>query len=132
MRLSRDKIQRMINAGGGSSSGGGGGSDIAGGATQAWVNMNYVSIEFFRKVFKVWAAGETSSDPDVEIMPNDITTTVKNIQAQAGLWTEAFLSALGQGSGGGTGGATTLDQLDDVVITSPTNGQALIYKNILF
>ena len=129
MRLSRDKIQRMINAGGGSSSGGGGGSDIAGGATQAWVNMNYVSIEFFRKVFKVWAAGETSSDPDVEIMPNDITTTVKNIQAQAGLWTEAFLSALGQGSGGGTGGATTLDQLDDVVITSPTNGQALIYNS---
>lgn len=128
MRLSRDKIQRMINAGGGSSSGGGGGSDIAGGATQAWVNMNYVSIEFFRKVFKVWAAGETSSDPDVEIMPNDIASTVKNIQAQAGLWTEAFLSALGQGSGGGTGGATTLDQLDDVVITSPTNGQALIYN----
>lgn len=128
MRLSRDKIQRMINAGGGSSSGGGGGSDIAGGVTQAWVNQNYVSIEFFRKVFKVWAAGETSSDPDVEIMPNDITTTVKNIQAQAGLWTEAFLSALGQGSGGGTGGATTLDQLDDVVITSPTNGQALIYN----
>ena len=118
----------MINAGGGSSSGGGGGSDIAGGVTQAWVNQNYVSIEFFRKVFKVWAAGETSSDPDVEIMPNDITTTVKNIQAQAGLWTEAFLSALGQGSGGGTGGATTLDQLDDVVITSPTNGQALIYN----
>lgn len=128
MRLSRDKIQRMINAEGGSSSGGGGGSDIAGGVTQAWVNQNYVSIEFFRKVFKVWAAGETSSDPDVEIMPNDITTTVKNIQAQAGLWTEAFLSALGQGSGGGTGGATTLDQLDDVVITSPTNGQALIYN----
>ena len=128
MRLSRDKIQRMINAEGGSSSGGGGGSDIAGGVTQAWVNQNYVSIEFFRKVFKVWAAGETSSDPDVEIMPNDITTTVKDIQAQAGLWTEAFLSALGRGSGGGTGGATTLDQLDDVVITSPTNGQALIYN----
>ena len=128
MRLSRDKIQRMINAGGGSSSGGGGGSDIAGGVTQAWVNQNYVSIEFFRKVFKVWAAGETSSDPDVEIMPNDIASTVKNIQAQAGLWTEAFLSALGQGSGGGTGGATTLDQLDEVVITSPTNGQALIYN----
>lgn len=128
MRLSREKIQRMIDAGGGSSSGGGGGSDIAGGVTQAWVNQNYVSIEFFRKVFKVWAAGETSSDPDVEIMPNDITTTVKDIQAQAGLWTEAFLSALGQGSGGGTGGATTLDQLDDVVITSPTNGQALIYN----
>ena len=128
MRLSRDKIQRMIDAGGGRSSGGGGGSDIAGGVTQAWVNQNYVSIEFFRRVFKVWAAGETSSDPDVEIMPNDIASTVKNIQAQAGLWTEAFLSALGQGSGGGTGGATTLDQLDDVVITSPTNGQALIYN----
>lgn len=127
MRLSRDKIQRMINAGGGSSSGGGGGSDIAGGATQAWVNQNYVSIEFFRKVFKVWAAGETSSDPDVEIMPNDITTTVKNIQAQAGLWTEQYLSALGQGTGGGGGGASALTDLVDVTITSPTQGQVLTY-----
>lgn len=128
MRLSRDKIQRMIDLQGGRSSGGGGGADISGGISKAWVDQNYVSIEFFRKVFKVWAAGETSSDPDVEIMPNDIASTVKDIQAQAGLWTEQFLSALGNGGGGGTGGATTLDQLDDVVITSPTNGQALIYN----
>ena len=128
MKLSREKIQRMIEGNRGGSSGSGGGSSIAGGASQAWVNQNYVSIEFFRKVFKVWAAGATSSDPDVEIVPNDIASTVKNIQAQAGLWTESFLSALGNGGGGGTGGASTLDQLDDVVITSPTNGQALIYN----
>ena len=118
----------MIEGNRGGSSGSGGGSSIAGGASQAWVNQNYVSIEFFRKVFKVWAAGATSSDPDVEIIPNDIASTVKNIQAQAGLWTESFLSALGNGGGGGTGGASSLDQLDDVVITSPTDGQALIYN----
>ena len=45
----------------------------------------------------------------------------------AGLWTNSFISALGQGSGGG-GGATALTDLVDVTINTPTDGQALVYN----
>ena len=129
--LSREGIQRMVDgAGGGSVSGGGiSSSDLAGLATQMWVNQNYLSIEFFSSLFKAYAPAETTGDPDVEVTPNGgDTSTITNIKAMFGFWTEQYISALGQGQGGGGGGATALIDLVDVAISNPTDGQALVYN----
>ena len=131
--LSREGIQRMVDgAGGGSVSGGGiSSSDLAGLATQVWVNQNYLSIEFFSSLFKAYAPAETTGDPDVEVTPNGgDTSTITNIKAMFGFWTEQYISALGQGSGGGGGGgATTLSDLLDVEFSgTPSDGQVLKYN----
>ena len=131
MELNREKLKRMFEdtkGNGGSANGGGGGGSLAGYATQAWVNEGFVSIDFFNRLFTVYGPGETSSDPDVVIEPNDLNSTIKNIKAMFGLWTEQYLSALGLNPGG-TGSATSLSMLDDVDITTPTNGQALVYNS---
>ena len=127
MIINQEKIQRMIGGGAsGNGSGSGiGGSDLVGYATQAWVNENYLSIEFFSSLFKAY---DSSASPN-EIAPNDgDTTAITNIKAMFGFWTEQYLSALGINSAGGGGGATSLVDLLDVNITSPTNGQALVYN----
>jgi len=90
-------------------------------ATQDWINGNYVSIEFFNRLFRM------HGDNDTVIVPNDLDTTIQNIEARFGLWTESFLSALGRNSSGGVGGASTLADLLDVNITNPTVGEGLIY-----
>ena len=129
--LSREGIQRMVDgAGGGSVSGGGISSgDLAGLATQVWVNQNYLSIEFFSSLFKAYGPAETQGDPDVEIVPNDTESTISNIKAMFGFWTEQYISALGQGSGGGGGGATSLSDLLDVEFSgTPSDGQVLKYN----
>ena len=127
MIINQEKIQRMIG-GGASGNGSGsniGGSDLVGYATQAWVNENYLSIEFFSSLFKAY---DSASTPN-EIAPNNgDTTAITNIKAMFGFWTEQYLSALGLNSAGGGGGATSLADLLDVSITSPTNGQALVYN----
>ena len=131
--LSREGIQRMVDgAGGGSASGGGiSSSDLAGLATQMWVNQNYLSIEFFSSLFKAYAPAETTGDPDVEVTPNGgDTSTITNIKAMFGFWTEQYISALGQGSGGGGGGATALTDLVDVnPDMNPSAGDVLTYRN---
>lgn len=120
----------MTNGGGGASGGGGGSFDpsmMAGFATQAWVNENYLSIEFFSKLFKAYDSAATPN----EIVPNDTDSTITNIKAMFGFWTEQYLSALGQNSGGGGGGSSTLAGLNDVQLTSPTDGQVLKYNATL-
>ena len=127
-QLNREKIQRMIEGRGSSGGSGGGGGSMAGYASQAWVDQNYISIEFFGRLFKAYHPASTSGQPDEEVLPNDLDTTITNIKAMFGFWTEQYLSALGQGSGsGGGGGATELNDLVDVTITSPTQGQVLTY-----
>ena len=130
--LSREGIQRMVEgSGAGSGSGGGISSrDLAGLATQMWVNQNYLSIEFFSSLFKAYAPAETEGDPDVEVTPNGgDTSTITNIRAMFGFWTEQYISALGQGSGGGGGGATALGDLLDVeFVGNPSDGQVLKYN----
>ena len=121
--LTREAIIRMtgngINSGG--VGGGGGGTDLSGYATQLWVDENYLSIEFFSKLFKAYN-GSTL------VNPNDTESTIDNIKAMFGFWTNQYISALGQNSGGGGGGASALTDLVDVAISSPTNGQALVYN----
>ena len=111
-------------SGGSGSSGGGGGGDVMGGVTKAWVNQNYVSIEFFNRLFETY---DSATPTPTQVLPNDLESTITNIKAKFGFWTEQFISALGQGTGGGGGGASALTDLVDVTITSPTQGQALIY-----
>ena len=155
MKLSREKVQRMvediIGSGGGKSGGdsldfqawangsflslmhGGtvlGDTEFKGAltlnqenvATQKWVDDNYLSIDFFRGVFKVYAQNG-------EITPNNtnLLTAATNIKAMFGFWTEFYVSALG--NGGHAGNAIYLSQLADVNVGVPTNGQALVWNS---
>ena len=158
MKLSREKIQRMIEGtggtGGGSSEGdsldfqawangsflslknGGtvlGDTEFKGAltlnqeniATQKWTDDNYVSIAFFRTLFRAYnAAG------NAEITPNhtDLAGSIDNIKAMFGFWTESYISALGRGDGQATS-VNVLSDLADVTISSPQNNQVLIYNS---
>lgn len=95
--------------------------------TREWVDSNYVSIAFFRQLFRAY------NSSGVEIYPNDTTGIVDNIKAMVGLWTDRYLSALGldPGGGGGGGGASSLSELLDVTLTNLQDGQALIYSSAL-
>ena len=163
MILTRDKGMRMWGGAGGNGGGGGGlnAAALAGFATQAWVDANYVGIPFFNQLFTVHGkevvtvvdgttGEETTTTTERDLLPNevagttvvtdeetgDVTTTVvsiESIEAKAGVWTNFFVSALGKNSdGGGGGGATTLAGLTDVQLTTPvSNGQALVYDSNL-
>jgi hypothetical protein len=66
------------------------------------------------------------------VVPNVLAgdgITISNVEVKFDFWSRGGVSALGLGGQGGGGGATTLDELDDVTITSPANGQALVYNN---
>ena len=128
--LDREAINRMVSRTGSTSSSGGGGGDIdlAGYATMIWVTENFVSIDFFRELFRAYDSNSQ------EILPNDTTSVVNNIKAMVGTWTEQYLTALGNagGGGGGGGGAQYLNDLLDVQLTTPlTDGQALVYNATL-
>ncbi|MCF0185663.1 MAG: hypothetical protein HUJ98_04135 [Bacteroidaceae bacterium] len=61
----------------------------------------------------------TESNPKWAVKPKD----------SMGLFSDDFVTAFGaQSGGGGGGGASMLSELDDVILTGPTNGQALIYN----
>ena len=86
---------------------------LAGYARQEWVDSNYVSIEFFGRLFQAYN-GTTA------VNPNDTTTTIDNIKAMFGFWTEQYLSARGRGAGGGGGGGTgnvTWDELAGTAVS---------------
>ena len=97
---------------------------LGGYATETWVNSNYLSLSFFRSLFKAYA-----SDGITEIQPNGGTIgSIASIKAMFGFWTEQYLSALGNGSGG-SGSSVALSDLVDVSILSPQTGQTIIYNS---
>ena len=138
-----------------------GGASINGLASQPWVEDNYLSKEFFSQLFTVITTIHTvvtdSSDDVVSdttttgiLLPNDVpgttttvdeetgnTTTVtvaiESVRVLGGLWTNSYLSALGQNSGGGGGGgSSTLADLLDVQLSTPLqDGQVLKYSSTL-
>ena len=127
MKLSREAIQRMVGGVGmGSVSSGGGGEGFDGGATKAWVNTNFVSIEFFGRLFKAYGPGEKEGDPDVEVLPNDMDSTISNIKAMFGFWTDFYLTALG--NGGEIGASIYLAGLKDVNVAGVKTGQVLTWN----
>lgn len=109
-QISRLGIQRMIDTSGSAGSGGSGGNDIslAGYATEAWVEENYLSKEFFLRLFGIHGTDENDDPVDVE--PNDPDTTITDIEAKYGFWSDSFVSAFGLGDGGGGGGTLTLNE----------------------
>ena len=92
--------------------------------TQSWIQQNYVSKEWFRKVFRIY------DEDGLEIVPNDMDSVVDNIKAMVGLWTNEYLSALGMGRDGG-GTTQTLAQLNDVQLGTLVNGDALVYNSAI-
>ena len=130
--ISREAIQRMTNStgiggigrGGDGGSVTGGGADLTGYATQTWVDENYLSIAFFRNLFRAY-----ESDGTTEVLPNGEGTTIDNIKAMFGFWTDQYLSALGQNSsgGGGGGGSSTLAGLNDVQLGTLDANDVLTY-----
>ena len=146
--INRDEIKRMFNGTGGGSSGGSGAFDpsqLAGYATRDWVNTSFLSKDFFNQIFEIYLKtrvlvknGDTvisDTTTTSAVTPNDmipqdstetdpdtgnVTTTTHDvsIRAKLGLWTDSYLSALGQGSGGGGGGggSSTLAGLNDVAL----------------
>ena len=126
--LTRQEIQRMTIGRGNAGSGGSGGAsvDLSGYMTIEQAQQQFVSIEFFKRLFQAHGVDDNNDPTDVD--PNDTETTITDIEAMFGFWTEQYLSALGNGGGGGTGGATALTDLVDVALSNPTNGQALVYN----
>jgi hypothetical protein len=102
----------------------------AGYITQSAGDNRYLKIDFFRSLFRAYTSGNT------EVTPNaGDTTTIDNIKAMFGFWTNAYISALGQnssGGGGGGGGSSTLQGLLDVnipaTLTQDNDGQVLMYN----
>lgn len=131
--LSREAIIRMTGTEVGSGGAGGGGNvNLAGYASEFWVEENYISKAFFNRIFEIYGPGEHSGDPDVQVEPNDTDTTISNIKALVGFWTEEYLSALGQNSEQGGGGITLnepLASINNASLGTPSNGQTLIYTN---
>ena len=129
MILSREAIQRMITD---EIGGGGGGAGISGSAlanlltgyaTQDWVGENYISIEFFSRLFQ---AHGTENNQQTDITPNDMDSTITSIEALFGFWTDLYISALG--NGGSIGSSIYLSTLADVQLSSPATGQVLTYN----
>lgn len=86
-------------------------------ATQKWVGDNYVSIAFFKRLFQ-------AHNGSANVNPNDSGTTITDIEAMFGFWTNQYISALGKGSGGSGGGGVgdvTWDLLASGSDTRPIN-----------
>jgi hypothetical protein len=94
--------------------------------TKSETDGKFLTISFFRSLFRAY----TSSN--AEVQPNDgSTSTIASIKAMFGFWTEQYISALGQGSGGG--GGVTLNQplqgINQAGLSAPTTaGQILVYN----
>lgn len=116
MKLSREAIQRMVGdrVGGGGAGGGGGISmdDIQGMgfATEQYVGEHYVSIDFFRRLFKAYDQAATPA----EVQPNDLDTLISRIEALFDFDSVGGVSALGYSSGGGGGGDTLTEPLASI------------------
>lgn len=123
-QLSRDAIQRMVNAGGGGgASGGVSSSEMAGYATELWVNQNFVSIEWFDQIFQIFD-DSTKLDVNGEL---PVDQSKMNIEAMFGFWTDFYISALG--NGGQVGASITLASLADVNVAGVQNGQVLTWDS---
>jgi hypothetical protein len=97
-------------------------------ATKTWVDQNYLSIAFFSALFQ---ARTSSGD---EVLPNSgDTSTINNIKAMFGFWTDQYLIALGQGSGGASGSMINPKSMDDLTPSSTfTEGDAIALNGVIY
>ena len=172
MKLTRDKIQRMMgNRGGSTTSSTGSGS--SGGISGNGVTPEYYNQNFELLYKQTVTSGGTTTTTYLTALPNevvavgtvtdettgDVTVTslvgpvAKNALVLGNLmlvydsqnnaikvvsrdgvssgnfYATGSVSALGYAAGGGGGGASALTDLVDVAISSPTNGQVLMYNS---
>lgn len=112
--------------GGGGVSVGGGSGSVAGLASEAWVEENYLSKAFFNRLFCVYNANDEVIDPN----DPDEEDVIDNIKALVGFWTDDYLSALGLGSGGGGGGITLNEPLASINnLGAPTGTNKVLLWN---
>ena len=125
MKLSREKIQRMVQSQGSSQGSGGGSSDDYSGLLS-----NYVTIDFFNRIFAIHGLDE--DDEEVVILPNSMDNTVESVEVLGGMWTEQYVSALGQNPDGGGGSVVLnacLSSINASALGAPTGvNTALIYN----
>ena len=144
MQLTEDQIRRIARREATSVYSRGGGVSF-GGVSASWVDENYIGKDFFYEIFEIQGKKTTtigSGTPvkvDYVFEPNElpetkttteggVTTTVKTeitkIKIKAGAYTDSFLSALGLGTGGGSGSTSALYNLIDV---KPNAGGTMVY-----
>ena len=109
---------------------------LAGYATESWVNQNFITVEWFDKLFKLYNGAESDAN---KIAPNGTLPSDPanlNIEAMFGFWTEQYISALGNGGGGGGGGggASALYECVDVdrdgnKVLGAATGKVLTYSS---
>lgn len=92
---------------------------LQGFATETWVSQNYISIAYFDRLFRAYNGNTLVSH-------NDETSTIDNIKAMFGFWTEQYLSALGNSGGGSV--SLTLANMGDVSLNNLADGQILTYN----
>lgn len=118
--------------------------DLTGYATEQWVkDQQYVTEEKVNdEIAKVGEdiakvaedAAAANEKVDTVLTWFEFDETEQMIRAKYGLYSDGSLSAGGkdgetEGEGGTAAGATTLEELTDVTISSPSNGQALVYDS---
>lgn len=134
MKLSREKIQRMVQSQGSSSGSGSGSSDDYTGLLS-----NYVTIDFFNRIFAIHGLDE--NDEEVDILPNSMDNTVESVEVLGGMWTEQYVSALGQNPEGGGGSVVLnacLSSINASALGVPTgtntalifNGNTWVYRQM--
>jgi hypothetical protein len=94
-------------------------SALQGFATETWVSQNYISIAYFDRLFRAY-------NGNVLVNHNDEESTIDNIKAMFGFWTEQYLSALGNSGGGSV--SLTLANMGDVSLNNLADGQVLTYN----
>ena len=152
MKLSREKIQRMIAGTGGT---GGGSSEGDSLDFQAWANGSFLSLKNGGTVLgdtefkgaltlnqenvatQKWTddnyvsiaffnrlfKAHTQTGAVITPNNNDFLNIIDNIEAMFGFWTESYISALGRGNGQ----ATVVSALYDLVDVKPNAGGTGVY-----
>lgn len=129
MILSRELGKRIWGGSTNMENGGGGVSSdaiaglLAGYATESWVDEHYISIDFFSRLFQ---AHGTENGLEIDVLPNDLETTITSVESMFGFWTNLYISALG--SNGAAPAGISLGMLTDVTISgTPSAGQVLTF-----
>ena len=132
MILSRELGKRIWGGSTNMENGGGGVSSdaiaglLAGYATETWVDEHYISIDFFSRLFQ---AHGTENGSEIDVMPNDMETTITSVESMFGFWTNLYISALG--SNGAAPAGISLGMLTDVTISgTPSAGQVLTFDAV--
>ena len=91
---------------------------------QSAVN-NKLDTTYFKRIFGVLDAN------DNELSGNDMTTVIASLKLKVGTWTEEYFSIKGKNPGTGGSVSLALSQLADVSLSSPGNGESLVYNSSL-